>query len=214
MKQTLLFSLFLIFQNGFSQTLLKGKVISDASNLNKIDVINLSNKKNIQTQNDGSFVILAEPNDVLMIYGREFEIVKVVLTEKDFSNPIFEIQLQPKINKLEEVVVKNYPHINAVSLGIISKNVKTYTPAERGRYSRPKNILDRIKIMVTGKNPARDAVIKVERNIKYLSKLKLMFDEGFYTAMLKIPLEYVNGFQVFVLDDPKIIQSLKAKKKV
>ena len=54
---------------------------------------------------------------------------------------------------------------------------------------------------------------KIEKNIKNLAKLNAMFDEVFYTELLKIPKEYVKGFQIFALDSPKIIQSLKAKNK-
>jgi hypothetical protein len=35
------------------------------------------------------------------------------------------------MNQLDEVVIRRYNNINAVSLGIIPANQKSYTPAER-----------------------------------------------------------------------------------
>src|SRR5689334_5901013 len=108
MRQILLFSFFVFAQGVFSQTLLKGKVVSEASNLDGIHVINLSNKKNTLTENSGFFSILAKPSDTLMFSGVLVKGLQVVLRPSDFSENLFFIRLKPQVNQLDEVVIKNY----------------------------------------------------------------------------------------------------------
>ena len=130
-KSNLLLLLFFICQTAFSQTLLKGKVISDAPNLDGIHVINLWGKKYTVTEKGGFFSILAKANDTLLFSGTQIKGIQVTLKEVDFSENLFFIKLKQHVRMLEEVYIKNYPEINAVSLGIIPKGTKSYTPAQR-----------------------------------------------------------------------------------
>ncbi|WP_411377452.1 hypothetical protein ACLHWS_08560 [Flavobacterium psychrophilum] len=46
-----------------------------------------------------------------------------------------------------------------------------------------------------------------------LDKLSVLFEENFYTETLKIPAEYIKGFQIYVIDDERLIASVKSKNK-
>ena len=56
---------------------------------------------------------------------------QIVLEGSDFNQEILFVRLESMIHPLDEVKIIKYNNINAVALGIISKNQKSYTQAER-----------------------------------------------------------------------------------
>lgn len=214
MKQILLFSFFLFVQSVFSQTLLKGKVISDAANLEGIQVLNISNKQTVVTSQDGSFSILAMPTDMLVFSGMLVKSNQVILKASNFSEPFFIMKLEAKINQLEEIVIKNYPHINAISLGIVSKDIKTYTPAERKLISSSGGLgIVQLINAINGKTDELKKGVEIEKKEILVDKISKLFEENFFVETLKIPAEYIKGFQIFSIDDSKVVESLKVKNK-
>lgn len=216
MKQILLllFTVLLFSQSVFSQTLLKGKVISDASNLDEIYVTNLSTNAKTMTDSNGLFSIEAKANQVLVFSGVKIERKVVCLKPIDFSINLLPVKVFPKATQLEEVVIKNYPQITAASLGIISKNVKTYTPAERKLMSEGSGIgIAQLINAINGRTKELKKNVEVEKKEKLLEKFSTLFEEEFYTETLKIPSEYIKGFQIFAIDDKKLVASLNGKDK-
>ena len=225
-KSNLLLLLFFICQTAFSQTLLKGKVISDAPNLDGIHVINLSGKKNTVTEKGGFFSILAKANDTLLFSGTQIKGIQVTLKEVDFSENLFFIKLKQHVRMLEEVYIKNYPEINAVSLGIIPKGTKSYTPAQRRLRTagdfKPIHLLgllgvslavDPILNAISGRTAMLKKELEVEKKERLQTRIESLYDTAFFTETLKIPAEYVKGFEMYVIDNEKLIESIKAKNK-
>ena len=225
-KSNLLLLLFFICQTAFSQTLLKGKVISDAPNLDGIHVINISGKKNTVTEKGGFFSILAKANDTLLFSGTQIKGIQVTLKEVDFSENLFFIKLKQHVRMLEEVYIKNYPEINAVSLGIIPKGTKSYTPAQRRLRTagdfKPIHLLgllggslavDPILNAISGRTAMLKKELEVENKEKLQAKIESLYDTAFFTETLKIPAEYVKGFEMYAIDNEKLIESIKAKNK-
>ena len=105
---------FLIFTSGFSQTVLKGKIIADISNLENINIINRSNKKTTVSDALGYFSIEAKANDTLVFSAVNLVGIQKILKQSDFTNKLFFVRLSVKINQLEDVNINN--EINAVSL--------------------------------------------------------------------------------------------------
>ena len=214
MKQILLllFTVLLFFQSGFSQTLLKGKVISDASNLAEIYVTNLSTNVKTITDSDGLFSIEAKQNQVLVFSGLNIERKFLNLKPFDFSTILVSVKVYPKAIQLEELEIKNYPQITAASLGIVSKNVKTYTPAERKLISESSGIgITQLINAINGRTKELKKNVEVEKKVKLLEKFSTLFEEEFYTETLKIPSEYIKGFRIFAIDDKKLVASLNGK---
>ena len=229
MKQILFFSLlvFLFTQSIFSQSLLKGKVISDASNLDGILVVNLSSKSNTSTEKSGFFSIFAKPTDTIMFSGLQVKGIQVVLKETDFSENLFFMRLKAQINMLDEVYIKNYPEINAFSLGIISKGTKSYTPAQRKLRTASNAFassnkdgsagvsagLDPVLNWISGRTAMLKKELEVETKERLIAKLASMYEDEFYTKTLNISSEYIKGFQIFVIDDAGFVSALKSKNK-
>jgi hypothetical protein len=229
MKQTVsLFLLgFFVNQGAFAQTILKGKIILEASNLEGIDVVNLNNDKSVKTLKFGYFSIEAKPNDTLLILGFQIKGERITIKEEDFSKNLFFIRLKPQVNQLAEVVVKNYNGINAFSLGIISRKMKSYTPAERRLRASSVFALDSnhdgsmggsigidpLFNWMSGRTARLTKELEVEKKELLIVKLSSLFDSDFYSNTLKIPLEYINGFKFFIADDIKLSTSIASKNK-
>jgi hypothetical protein len=218
---------FLIFQNVFSQTLLKGKVICDASNLDKIHVINLTNEKSTMTEKEGFFSILAKVTDTLMFSGMQIKGMQIVLKQSDFFENLFFMRLKQQIIMLDEVYIKDYSEINSVSLGIIPKGIKSYTPAQRrlrtaaapfvslgaGGMAGGSVGVDPLINWMSGRTTMLKKELAVENKERLQAKVDNLYDEAFFIETLKIPFEYIKGFQIYVVDDERLISSIKSKNK-
>jgi len=209
----------LCIQSVFSQTLLKGKVIADG-NSDGIMVVNYTTKKTTVTQNGGFFQIEASVNDRLVVTSNAIQGVEIKLDSYSFKKEMLYIKVQSKANQLEEVYVKS---ITAKSLGIVSKDIKTYTPAERKlrtagqlKWYSPLLIpvggmsVDAVLNQISGRTTMLKKELQVERKEKQLEKLEAMFDEPFYIEKLKLPKEYIKGFQLYCIDFPKLMEAVKA----
>jgi hypothetical protein len=222
-NKALLILLFLIFQNSFSQSILNGKVVSDALNLDKIIVINVSNNKTAGTNIEGGFRILAKPSDTLYFSGNQIKGVKVILKKDDFYVEPFEVKLFQQIKQLEEVVIKKN-QITALSLGIINKPIQVLTPAERrlayrtGRFTPNTDGtsgfaigLEPLFSSISGQKSQLVKELQVEKKELSIDKLAYLFDDDFYISKLKIPSELIKGFQYFAVEDLNLIEILKSK---
>ena len=127
--------LFLFFATTFVQsqtlTLLKGRITSQIKELNTVYVANLRSESNTTTDSNGSFSMFVKVGDTLQFSGLQVITKKVVIDENDVAKNLYVTNLEAKVIPLEEVEIKKYPNINAVSLGILEKPAKHYTPAER-----------------------------------------------------------------------------------
>lgn len=210
----------------FSQSVLKGKVIVDVTSLDKIYIVNYSNKSETVADSQGYFKILAKPKDTLVISGVTIKGRQFVLKQEDFSDDLFFARVKSQPYVLDEVLVRNYPHINAVDLGIIPRNTKTYTPAERKLKVAKASVLkgntdgstgvsigvDPLLNAISGRIAILEKELEIEQKEKLQQKLEVLFSEEFYTKVLHLPAEYIKGFVIYVLDDKNIAGLLKAKK--
>lgn len=201
------------FGQTVSEKLIRGKILADSITIAGVNVVNLANEKATVTDKNGMFFILVKLGDVLVFSAVDFEFKRKVIDNEDLKADNVSINMSPKGIELEAVIVNKHPEINAVSLGIIPKGQKHYTPAERGRYSQPQGFLDGVKILLTGKNPAREQTIKAEKKLKLLQKIEVLFEAKYYSETLKIPTDYIRGFQYYCIENAPLADALKAKNK-
>ena len=205
------------------RTLLTGKLSADFSILEDVYVINKQTEKSSISDPEGYFKIQAAVGDALLFSAAEFRDMKVVLTPKDLEQEVFLIKMKPVINQLNEVVVRN--GINAVSLGIIPKGQRVYTPAER-RLNTANNLnasanvgtmmggsisADPLLNWISGRTKMLKKEVAVEKKESYLKQLENMFSDDYYVSKLKIPLEYVKGFEYYIVDNESFVTMLKSK---
>ena len=212
----LLFSLNIVCQAQINPARqLKGKIIATIDDLENIYIFNLTTKKSTLTEKDGFFAINASVGDSLQFSSIQFKVLTIEVQDNYFKKELYYVRLEPLINQLDEVVIKEYKKIDAVSLGILSKPAKSYTPAERKLYTATNGSspLDVLLNAISGRTKMLKKELVIEKQEVSLEKIEYYLDDKYFIEALKIPEDYVSGFKYYVVDDKKIQETLKTKNK-
>lgn len=221
MRSNLLFFFFCV-QSMFSQSLLKGKIISELGVLDGVFVANLTTKASAVSSNGGLFTIEARSGDHIAISSKRIEGVEIILNPNSFKTDVLTIRVKNKINELDEIEVKS---ISTKSLGIVPKNIKEYTPAERKlktagdfRWYSPILIpfggmdVDGLLNKISGRTAMLKKELKLEKFETNYDKLNALFPEqDFFTQTLYIPADSISGFLVFASENQSVIRALETK---
>lgn len=209
------------------RTRLTGKIAANTMDLEGVYVINLKTEKSTITDKDGYFSIAAIPGDTLLFSAVNLKRIQICVEQEDFQKELFLVKMESMITYLNEVVVRRYDNINAFSLGIVSKGKKSYTPAERKLYTA--NSLnatasndgmaggsisaDPLLNWMSGRTKMLKKELEVENKELCMQQLENMFDKNIFVNVLKIPLEYVKGFEYYVVENERFTTILKSKNK-
>lgn len=205
---------------------LNGKVTANYNDLEGIYIVNLKTERATLTERGGYFSITASVGDTLMFSAVQFKGLKVALKESDFAKELLFVKLEPLVRSLDEVKINEYKNINAVSLGIISPNIKHYTPAERKlrtaeelHWYSPLLIplggmsVDGLLNSISGRTAMLKKEVEVEKKEFLLQKIDNLFDKKYFLETLKIPEDYIKGFQYYIVEDVKFVEAMNAKNK-
>jgi len=98
---------FFTCQLSISQTekLLRGKVFSYNNPLNKVEVINKTAQTSTTTNEFGEFSILVKEQDSLLFFSKDYLFTRLKLTLKDLEKSYLIVEMSPKAEELENVVV-------------------------------------------------------------------------------------------------------------
>jgi hypothetical protein len=209
--------LFLFCQMTFGQMagekLLHGKIVVESGNVGGVTIINLVNEKTTVSNGNGEFFILAKADDLLVFSSVNLEYYRRIIEAEDLKPEVLTIKMTVKITELEEVIVNKHPEINAISLGISPKGIKHYTPAERRLYTASSTPIDALLNIMSGRTEMLKKGIEVEKKEYLLAKIDVLFEDDYYINTLKIPTDYVKGFQYYCVEDEKFASSLRSKNK-
>ena len=224
-----LFFFFLIFPVlGFSQndTIIKGKIVSESNLLEDIHVINLTENKGTVTDSRGYFQIKAKVSDTLQFSAINLKAIRYVLKESDLTKDLLFIKMESLINELDEVAIIQYKNINAVSLGIVPANQRTYTPAERKlaaaedfKWYSPLLIplggmsVDGLINSISGRTSMLKKELVVERKEMLQAKTSDYFERSYFVETLNIPEDYVDGFMFYIVENERYTRAMKDKNK-
>ena len=114
-----------------SESLLSGKVVMDGKGLNDATILHYSSKRVKLTDSLGRFTIQAAAGDSLKISHSSTKDSIIVLSEETIVSKNILISMKDQVNTLDEAVVNYYPHLNAISLGIVQKKADPLTTSER-----------------------------------------------------------------------------------
>jgi hypothetical protein len=208
-----------VFAQGSTSSKLKGKINADGFAVDGIYVINLTTEKAIITAGGGYFLIDGVAGDTLLFSAGQHKSRRIVLTAQDFEKGLFFVKMEPVMNQLDEVVVRRYRNINAVSLRIVPANQKSYTAAER-KYATASSVrmnpmgFDPVLNYLSGRTAILRKELKVEKKEFYLKQLDEMFDRHHFVNKLQIPADYVKGFEYFAVENEKFTVFLESKNKI
>lgn len=98
---------FFTYQLSISQTekLLHGKVVSNNSPLNKVEVINKTAQTSTRTNERGEFSILVKAQDSLIFFTKDYLFARLKITAKEIETNNLIINMIPKAEELNEVVI-------------------------------------------------------------------------------------------------------------
>ncbi|WP_343588683.1 hypothetical protein [Flavobacterium sp.] len=108
MKAKLLTTIsFFTYQISISQTekLLHGKVVSQNNILSNVEVINKTAKTSSKTNEFGEFSILVKEQDSLLFFSKDYLFTRLKLTSKDLEKSYLIVEMTPKAEELENVIV-------------------------------------------------------------------------------------------------------------
>lgn len=207
------------------QELLKGRVVSNAGDIEGIYVVNAQTEVMAITDAFGGFLIAAKTGDTLVFSSIQFKEYRVIISKENFSDLDFSVKLSPVIHQLQEVIIKRYDNINSVSLGIIPGDQKSYTAAERklqtatglnatanaGTMAGGSVSADPLLNFISGRTAMLKKEVAVEKKEAFMKLLENMFKPEHFVDRLKIPLEYVKGFKYYAVDNDKFTAILNAK---
>jgi hypothetical protein len=216
-NNTITLVLFLLYQISFGQTvgekLLHGKIIVESGQVAGVTIINLVNEKSTFSDNNGEFYILAKADDLLVFSSINLEYHRRIIEETDLKSEIIIIKMASKVTQLEEVIVNKHPEINAVALGISPKGIKKYTPAERRLHTANSTPVDALINILSGRTSMLKKELEVEKKERSLVVLRSLFENSYFSETLKIPTDYIKGFQYYCIEDKAFAEALATKNK-
>lgn len=202
------------------------RVVFDSVPIENVNILNLRSEKTTNSNSEGVFSMLVKLGDILVLSAMNLETIRKTLLEKELQSEEIVIKMVLKNNTLKEVIVNENSAINPVSLGILPKEAKKYSPAERKLKTagdfKPIDLLgilggalavDPILNAINGRTKRLKKEVVIEKNEKLLLKLEDYYKEEYYTEVLKIPKEYIKGFQYYLIEDLDFVTALKAKNK-
>ncbi len=222
---------FLFFAQGsFAQTesrLLHGKVKLFSEPIEGLNVVNSNTQQSVVSDADGSFLINAREGEVLVFSSVNLKSVKRQITADDLrSSESFVIQMTVKEVELNEVIVNENANITAENLGIIPRDQKKYTQAERQLATagdfKPVMLLgllggsmqlDPLINKINGRTKRIKANLEAETKERNFLKLGYLFDDAYFIQKLKIPKENVNEFKFYVIEDDGFCTVMNSKNK-
>ncbi len=210
------------------ERLLIGKIIVKDATPAGVRIINLVSEKESVSDAYGNFSIVAKPDDLLVFSAIHLDYMRHLVDEEDVKRGTLTITLTSHINQLEEVDIIRNKDINAVSMGILSKPAKQYTPAERrlktatdlnmsanvGTMAGFSLSLDPLLNWMSGRTKMLKSDIQTERHERTMKRMDGWYEPAYFTEKLKIPVEYVHGFEYFCAEDKAFSEAVLKKDKL
>jgi hypothetical protein len=203
----LFFGTFSLWSQDRNVILIQGIIAADDALLSGIEVVNLGNEKVALTNSKGEFSILAKADDILVFSSKSLEMRRVLIDEDDLKFGTITVNMYPKINELNEVIVKK-SSVEGVS---IIPGQKQYTPAERKLHTATSGVLDAPINWMSGRTAMLKKEVAVERKERLLDKIGILYEDKYYIETLKIPEIYIDDFQRYIIEDKEFTAALKVK---
>ena len=211
MRNHILLFLFIFGQFAFSQSRVNGGIIVDSIPIEGVEIINLVTKESTTSDKMGKFSITAKEDHLLVFYDKRLDYMRHSISKEDLTN-LFTIKMTYKVEELEEVVVNNYSHINAVSLGIVKPGFVMPTKRERLMRSSGGGIFTVVN-EITGQAKDLRTALAYSRKDENLDKLQRLNLRSYYTKSFGVPIDFHEDFERFLIEDFTFLSALKSQHK-
>ncbi|AIY13299.1 carboxypeptidase-like regulatory domain-containing protein [Cellulophaga baltica] len=191
-----------------------GRVSSADGDVAATHVLNISLQKAAITDIDGFFTITARLNDTLVFSAVQFQRKELVMTKELLASKSLNINLEPSLNALDEVVVMPFnlsgqlgrdmnrieidPPLTAASLGLPNAFVEKMSQAERKAFSaRSGGPLLTALNALTGETKRLRLISEREAKYTRTEFIRKAYHDSLYVKQLKIPADKINDFMYF-----------------
>ena len=192
---------------------IEGRVMVDSIPVEAVNVVNINTTKATTTDSNGIFNLFVNEGDVLFFSAVNLVTLQSIILQANIKSGTIFVQMKTNSIPLKEVIINENAQISAAALGIVSANQKKYTPAERKLYTARSGLLDRPLNWISGRTAELKKGVVVERNQRALSRMEYLFEEKYYVETLKIPLDYIKGFQYYCIEDAEFVTAMESKNK-
>ncbi|MBU2939296.1 carboxypeptidase-like regulatory domain-containing protein [Lacinutrix sp. C3R15] len=222
-KIKLLFLLFIGLQTTLAQTVeIHGKIVSDALDLENINVFNTTSKKGTITNVNGEFVIQAKLKDVIKISALFFKEVTVIINDEIIKSKALTILVKEEVNTLDEVVVLTHNLTGELVVDVENADYFKPIPIDFGtidnlefddiRMNKPDNVflkkgqlyngfdpIEMLKLFgVNFKKKKKKNQIVLERDFTPIKDITEVYSRAFIHDNFKIPLASIESFYAFL----------------
>lgn len=223
-SKIIVFLLFSAVLSAQTREPIRGKITSDGRPVPGIVIMNLVSEQVVESNASGIFEVSVAVDDLLVFSSQEFYYKRKLIEVEDVGK-ILEIELEPKVEMLDEVVITY--DISPESLGIVPEGQKKYTVAERrlktasdldlvlytGTMAGVGMGLDPVINAITGRTKELRRNMETERRNIRLQQLRSLFEETYYTERLDISPAHVGAFEYYLVENPEFIAQFNPKYK-
>ncbi|WP_369766161.1 hypothetical protein [Flavobacterium sp. WC2429] len=203
----------IIFGQVSNEKKIHGLITADSTMVEGINIVNLTTDKATSSNKDGVFHLFVKEGDLLAFSAVNLVTLRRRISKEDILKENVSVKMLANSIPLKEVVVNENSQINAENLGIIPEGQKKYTPAERKLYTSRSGLLDRPLNWMSGRTAMLKKEVAVEYKEQLMNKLEYLFEDKYYIETLKIPEEYIKGFQYYCVENTDFAAALKSKNK-
>ena len=192
------------------RTWIKGKVLYKNVNVSSANVINNTSQQATTTNDDGEFEIEVKLDDKLIFSSVQYQIRELNITKEILQRNRIVIDVNEKVNELEEVVVT--PENQEKFLDLKEEEFKRFDYTF-DKSSRVNNVINEQGKLVDGinfvnlyrliRNSIKKDSNENESNYKYKPSdlLRELYDDVFFTKNLLIPNDKINEFLLYCDDN-------------
>lgn len=203
----------LMCTNLFSQeTHTHGEVFNLGVKIKNVHLKNLSSGEMTTTNDEGFFKIKTHVGDSIFFSHVGMKDLFLVIKNANSSDVPIRVDMVYARIELNEVFLYKPPVISAVSLGIISKEIKKLTPAERKLYTARSGVLDPIINALSGRTKKLKKTLELEGQLTDFEFLK----ENYSTYLLEelnLSEEVIEMYFNYLVDENDLHVILKNNNK-
>lgn len=196
---------------------ISGLVVLRELPVEKVNVRNDDSGFTTSTAADGTFKIMVRVDEALVFTAVNLETRRIKITQEILKNGFVKAMMSETTVPLPEVTVNDNKGITAENLGIIPRGQRKYTQAQRRLHEATSGggivPLNPILNAMSGRTRMLKKEIQVEQKERLLLQLDGWFEDDYYINTLKIPEDYIAGFDYYIINDPDFVRALKAKNK-
>lgn len=209
-----------------AEKMIKGQVSSNGFPLEGINITNATSKVMVVSDQYGAFSVLVKVGDILNFSAVNYEDLRKYINIQQFKMGNIVVDLTPRSIELKEVIINEHSEISAENLGIIPRDQVKLTSQERKLQTagdfKPIHLLgllggmlavDPILNAINGRTAMLKKAVSVEKKEFLMAKMEGLFEDKYYMETLKIPEEYIKGFQYYCIEDQDFARSLRDRNK-